>query len=92
MEAGSGKRTQLIFNHFLIKIIIGVLLCLIVPVIVKVAILIPIFGVFDITEDTSKIFQGLISTAVILFAYVVFIKKNKKRKVPELSISNITGI
>lgn len=89
MKNGLKSRKQKIFNHPVTVIIFGILTCLIVPVFIKVAILQPLFGLLDISETISKSIQGIITAAVILFTYRLFVKRFEKREATELSKENL---
>ena len=89
MKNGFKNRTQNFFNHPVTVIIIGILTCLVVPILVKVAILQSLFGLLDISETISKSIQGIITTAVILFTYRQFVKRFEKRGATELSKMNL---
>ena len=76
-----------VFNHPISKIIQGILVCVLVPILIKIAILKPIFGLFELPEVLSKNIQAIFTIVVILFTYKIFFKFSERRIVNELSIN-----
>lgn len=85
----NSKAKQNFSKHPITVIIIGIFTCLVVPILIKTAILQPLFGLLDISETISKSIQGIITTVVILFTYWLFVKWFEKRKATELSKENL---
>jgi membrane protease YdiL (CAAX protease family) len=79
-----------IINHPITKIFLGLLIiCLIIPAAIKIAILSPLFSLFNLAEDVSKSIQAIFSIAVILATYILFFKRYEKRKIEELSTDSL---
>lgn len=88
-EKISDSKIKNILHHPATKIIMGFLICLIVPVLIKAAVLEPLFSLFNLAEDVSKSIQAIFSIAVILITYSLFFKVYEKRKIIELSYDRL---
>jgi len=84
-EKISNSKIRNTIHHPVTKIILGLLICFIVPVVIKVAVLKPLFSLFNLAEDISKSIQAIFSIVVILITYGLFFKVYEKRKIIELS-------
>ncbi len=83
------KITYKISESAIATAVIGILICLIIPILIKIVILKPLFELIVISEIISKSIQGIISTVIILYTYSQYVKIFEKRKVTELSKNNL---
>ena len=91
-EKISDSKINNIIHHPITKIILGLLIiCIIVPVVIKVAILKPLFSLFNLTEDVSKSIQAIVSITIILVTYSLFFRIYEKRKIVELSRNGLVS-
>ncbi|NOY58300.1 MAG: CPBP family intramembrane metalloprotease [Calditrichaeota bacterium] len=67
------------------RIIFGILGCFLVPAIVKILVLRPVFGLLNLDEQISKGIQGVIIIGIILGTYKLFYKKFEHREISELA-------
>ncbi|MFC1785005.1 lysostaphin resistance A-like protein [Candidatus Neomarinimicrobiota bacterium] len=79
------KNNNMILNHPISKIIIGIIVCIIIPLLLMMFAIKPLFGFLDLPEDTLKLIRAPFSILVILFTYKIFFKYFDKRIVTELS-------
>ncbi|NOZ74952.1 MAG: CPBP family intramembrane metalloprotease [FCB group bacterium] len=75
---------QKIREHPLTRIISGTIICGLVPVIIKIGILRPVFGLLRINEQISKGIQGIIMIGIILGVYRMFYHWMENREVAEI--------
>jgi len=66
-------KARRIMQQPIIKIISGLFILFLVPVVIKAAILRPLFSLINL-QDFSRIIQAIISSAVILITYCLFLK------------------
>lgn len=72
-------------QHSLVQIILGVLICLIIPTVIKLALLSPFFGLFELDVDHSKAIQAVFSILIIIMTYRTFFKWIDQRDISEVS-------
>ena len=78
-------KLETIMQHPVLKIINGILVCVIVPILIKIVVIRPIFGLFDLPEDTSKNIQAIFTILAFILTYKIFFKYSEKRLITELS-------
>ena len=74
-----------VMNHPISKIVQGILVCVLVPILIKIVVLRPIFGLLDLPEDISKNVQAIFTILAILFTYKIFFNFSENRIITELS-------
>ena len=82
----SNGKIKMILNLPISKIIIGIIVCVIIPLLLMMFAIKPLFGLLDLPEDTLKLFRAPFSILVILFTYKIYFKYFDKRRVTELSL------
>ena len=82
-------KLKTIIHHPVSKIIQGILVCIIIPILFKIVVLRPVFGIFDLPEDMSKNIQAIFTIVVILLTYKIFFKLSEKRIISELSFKHL---
>jgi uncharacterized protein len=76
--------TQKIINFPLIKIVLGLLLCFAVFIIAQ-QLVGKILDVSSIEKNLRNLIKGIISSSVVILAYIYFYRKYEKRKIWEFS-------
>lgn len=74
-----------IFNHPIPKIIIGIIVCVVIPLLFMLVAIKPVIGLLDLPEATLKLIRAPFTIVVILLTYKIFFKYSEKRIVTELS-------
>lgn len=91
-EKISDSKIKNVLDHPVTKIILGLfIICLIVPLLIKAAVLRPLFSLFNLDENISKSIQAIFTIAVIFITYRVFFKLYDKREIVELSRDSLLG-
>ncbi|WP_299216663.1 type II CAAX endopeptidase family protein [uncultured Aquimarina sp.] len=78
-----------ITQHWIVKIVLGITVCILGILVIKKAISQPILGVILDSQELKDGIQNLISGFVIIVIYYVFYKLLEKRKIHELSLNKI---
>jgi membrane protease YdiL (CAAX protease family) len=83
----SAKRRFL--YHPLTRIIAGIVICLLVPMGIKVFVSRPILDSTGLAEETARDIQGVITVIIVLVTYYILFGFYEKRKIFELSTTKI---
>ena len=68
-----------------IRIIIGIIICLVVPIVIKALVVTPVISLLSLDENMSKSIEGVFSILIILLTYHYLFKYYEKRKITELA-------
>ena len=81
------RRVNILFNHPISRIIVGIITCLAVSFLFKEFLAKPILNLIFLDTEIAKIIQYLLSVIVMLLTYYVFFKYYEKRKILELELN-----